>query len=355
VQEDKRHDALRPLQHQIQVCAQQLGLNYSEDCPAIPTLRKDLKTLRDYGILDDRMYRWGYYIGTGAFSPEELQIAFNALESQALFQGHPLVKQVYLKLKQRLRGFQLPNRQDFFYPVRQHLNRVINYTDPEEMMAKGKHKNSLYHSLDKVEQAILEGQALCLYRIDDPYQHQGLGAMEVYPLQLVYHDIAWYILCEDLKTGGFATNRVNRLSEEYKILKHCPRGSEAQQKSLKAIYKLLENGWGLNLGSWEEQQAELTGTLTLIPVKVRFFPPVSRFILEGERRYPEQRLKMGLKDPETNKPRYVDYSLNLPPRSLDEFSFWVQRYGDKALVMEPAILKERHRQGAIALARRYEA
>jgi len=43
-----------------------------------PTLRKDLETLRRYGILDRQMYRWGYYLGTGALRRDELQVAFNA-------------------------------------------------------------------------------------------------------------------------------------------------------------------------------------------------------------------------------------------------------------------------------------
>jgi len=31
--------------------------------------------LRRYGILDRQMYRWGYYLGTGALRRDELQVA----------------------------------------------------------------------------------------------------------------------------------------------------------------------------------------------------------------------------------------------------------------------------------------
>jgi predicted DNA-binding transcriptional regulator YafY len=346
------HQALESVQSQLRALAQSLGLDYPPDYPAIPTLRKDLELLRTYGLLEQRMYRWGYYLGAGVLSAEELQIAFNALESQALFQGHPLVKQVYLQLKQRLRGFALPENRDFFYPVRQHLNRAINYTDPQEMMAKAENRHTLYHSLEAVEEAILRGQALRLYRIEDPYRRQGLGPMDVYPLQLFYYDIAWYLLSEDCHNGCLATGRVNRFSDQYELLPAPERGSEAQRRSLQAGYRLLENGWGLNLGTLTEQQAELAGTLELIPACIRFYPPASSFIWEGDRRHPRQKIKLG---PGKPVPKYLDYRLDLPPRSLGEFAFWVQRYGDKAIVLAPLALQERHRQGAEDLARCYQA
>jgi hypothetical protein len=47
---------------------------------------------------------------------------------------------------------------------------------------------------------------------------------------------------------------------------------------------LLEKGWGLFLGKAEEQRLELEGKINLIKVKVRFFPTVIDFILEGELR-----------------------------------------------------------------------
>lgn len=80
--------------------------------------------------------------------------------------------------------------------------------------------------------------------------------------------------------------------------------------------------------------------------------PVSGFIRGGERRHPRQKIKVC----SPNSPQeFVDYSLTLPPRSLGEFSFWLQRYGDKAIVLAPLELQERHRQSAGDLARRYEA
>ncbi|MBD2065937.1 WYL domain-containing protein, partial [Leptolyngbya sp. FACHB-671] len=71
------HDALLELQQQLQNVAKSQGISLTA-C-SLPTLRKDLGTLRQWGILEQRMYRWGYYLGTGAMSREELQVDLNAL------------------------------------------------------------------------------------------------------------------------------------------------------------------------------------------------------------------------------------------------------------------------------------
>jgi hypothetical protein len=131
-----------------------------------------------------------------------------------------------------------------------------------------------------------------------------------------------------------------------------PRGLEKQRENLAKAYKLLENGWGLNLGEPEAQKLELEGNLNFINVKVRFFPPISAFILEGERRHLHQKITTGLID-KTGQHTCIEYAVDLPPRSLNEFSRWVHRYMDKAEVLSPPQLVEQHRQSAQALFDRY--
>jgi hypothetical protein len=45
--------------------------------------------------------------------------------------------------------------------------------------------------------------------------------------------------------------------------------------------------------------------------------------------------------------------VDLPPRSVNQFSFWVYRYLDKAEVLSPPQLVKQHRQAAQALYARY--
>ncbi len=347
------HDALLAVQSRLQAVAAASGIKLPEGYPATPTIRKDLETLRRYGILDQRMYRWGYYLGTGAMSREELQVACNALASIANYQGEPQVRRIYQTLVKRLRGLDLELKGQFFYPVRQHLNRAINYTDPEEMRAKGKNRNTLFHQLDVVERAISQGQAIEISRSSDPYGKRRVGLMQVWPLQLIYYDIAWYVIYEYYSNGHLAVGRVNRFKDYCKILTPQGRGLALQQQSLMNAHKLLEFGWGLNLGELEEQQAELQGRLTLETVKVRFFPQVIAFILEGDRRHPRQRILPGPKDSITGQLAYVDYMVKLPPRSLQEFVLWVYRHMDNAQVISPPDLVEKHSQAAKALVTRY--
>ncbi len=58
-------------------------------------------------------------------------------------------------------------------------------------------------------------------------------------------------------------------------------------------------------------------------------------------------------DVNTGKPRYINYSVALPPRSLDEFILWVYRYMDKAQIITPKKLVEKHKQAAQALVKKY--
>jgi WYL domain len=349
---EKHHDAFLQVQKRFQELAHSLNIQLPPDYPAIPTLRKDLNILRKYGILDRQMYRWGYYLGTGAMTIEELKVALNALLSQAKFQGHPQVRLIYESLEKRLRGLDVELNGELFYPVRQHLNRAIVYTDPEEMIVKGKNKDNLYHQISLVEQAISHGQAIEISRQASPYNQNHLGIMQIYPLQLIYHDIAWYLLYQYCDNGHFAIGRVNRFANYFQPLDTI-RGIAAQQENLKKAYRLIENGWGLKLGDVEEQRLELGGELALTPIKVRFYPPVATFILEGDRRHPSQKISNPIKDKSTGELLSVDYTVTLPRRSLDEFLLWLHRYMDAVQIISPPELVERHNQAAQKLINRY--
>lgn len=349
---NENHDAISSVKVYLQKLAAELDIELPPEYPAIPTLRKDLETLRRYAILDRRMYRWGYYLGTGALSIAELKVAFNALASQAQYQGDAQARRIHETLSKRLRGLDMELKGDFFYPTRQHLNRAIIHTDPEEMVIQGETRDTLFHKLPLLEKAISKGEAIEISRSNDFYGFNRIGRIQIFPLQLIYHDIAWYLLYEYCENGHLAIGRLNRFNNHCIFIKILPRGLEKQKESLVKAYKLLENGWGLNLGEPEPQKLELEGTLNLIHVKVRFFPPVSAFILEGDRRHPHQKITTGLID-KTGQHTYIEYTVDLPPRSLNEFSRWVYRYMDKAEILSPPQLVEQHRQSTQALFDRY--
>lgn len=347
---ENHHQALLQVRTQMHQVAHHCGIHLPEY--SLDTLRKDLKTLRTFGILQPRMYRWGYYLGTGALTRHELQLALQALLSQATHQGDRLARTTYTAIERRLRGLNLELEGQLFYPVRTHYNRAIIYTDPEEMAQCGENRHTLFHELETLETAILQGQAVELHQNPSPFNTSKIGPQAVYPLQLLYSDIAWYLLFEDYKTQHLAIARVDRFKDTCTILPHPSRGIDTQRSRLDIAHTLLKQGWGLYLGNPEEQQQELAGTLPLITVKVRFFPAVLRFIQEGDRRHPSQTLKPGPKDKQ-GQLTYLDYCVPLPGRSLGEFSRWVNRFMHHAKVIEPAELVEQYRLAAQALVEHY--
>ncbi|NJR51624.1 MAG: WYL domain-containing protein [Leptolyngbyaceae cyanobacterium CSU_1_3] len=343
--------ALEPVQTAMQTVAKAQGIQLPHY--SVPTLRKDLVTLRRYGILSQRRYRSGYYLGTGGLTKAELRLALNALASLAKHQGDPQARRAQGQLTRRLRGLDLELDGNLFYPVREHLNRAIVATDPDEMMRCGANQDTLFHQLETLESAICQGQAIELVQALNPYGSQDYATLSVYPLQLIYHDVAWYLLTEKVEDGHLAIYRMNRLKNYCKVLSFESRGGDRQRQSLVFAHRLLETGWGLFLGNPVEQKAELAGELVFTIVKVRFYSPVSRFIIEGNYRHPHQKISLGAINPDTDEPDYVNYQIKLPGRSLQEFQFWLCRYMQQVEVLAPDSLAQQHADAAQALVDRY--
>jgi WYL domain len=344
------HQALEEVRDRLQALAQSLNIELLH-C-AISTLRKDLETLRQYGILDRRMYRWGYFLGTGAMDLEQLQAAIQALGANAQHQGDPKIRQIFDTLQKRLRGLNLEQQQSLFYPVRTYLNRVIVYSDPAEMMQKGVYRHTLFHQLEALERAIVEGQAVELLCKSNPYDPNQVGHIQGFPLQLIYADIAWYLLIEHCHNQHLEIVRIDRFHDTFKPLDKTIRGIDAQVQSMNSAHDLLQAGWGLFLGNPQEQKAERDGLLDLIQVKARFFADVIPFIAEGEKRHPRQTILKGPKG-SNGFPQYIDYEVLLPQRSLNEFSRWLNRFMDQALVLAPPELVQKHADAAQRLCDRY--
>jgi predicted DNA-binding transcriptional regulator YafY len=330
---------------------EQLSIEIDREIAAssVPTLRKDLEFLRKYGIIEERMYRWGYYLGTGIFSHQELQVAVQALKDIGNRLGDPSVRELYQKLEKRLRGLELGERD--LYPVRSQLNQSIVHTNPDQMREQKLYRSTLFDRLSDVETAIVTGQAIEIYYARAPYQTGTTHHLQVYPLQLIYHDVAWYLICDRIDSGYLAAIRLDRLSNHLCQLTHLPpRGKSAQLDRLKVIDRLLHNGWGLSLGSNEQQFQELNGAEG-IEIKVRFFGKVAPFIQEGEKRHPRQ--KIVIKKDLNGKLDFINYSIILPERSLPEFFRWVRQFGSQALVLSPEKYVKEFQREVMLLAELY--
>jgi len=183
---------------------------------------------------------------------EELVFAFQSIASQAKYQGNPQAHKICEKLTKLLRGLDIKLKGQLFYPLREHLNRALIYTEPVEMLDRQKYRNTLFHKLDIVETAIVRGQAIELYRQDDYYGKGKVGFRRILPLQLIYHDIAWYLICEDCENGHLSVERVHRFSDYCEIIHLEGRGLAVHEHRLRIAQKLLKSGWRLFLGKPEQ-------------------------------------------------------------------------------------------------------
>jgi WYL domain len=180
--------------------------------------------------------------------------------------------------------------------------------------------------------AIVQGQAVELLCKSNPYDPNHIGHVRVFPIQLIYADIAWHLLLENCHIQHLEIVRIDRFHDSLKPLDHDVRDIDDQIQQMNVVHDLLQAGWGLFLGNPQEQKAERAGTLELIQVKARFFSEVIPFITEGEKRHPRQTILKSSKE-SNGLPKYVDYKVLLPQRSLGEFSRWLNRFMSKALVV----------------------
>lgn len=348
---DSQQDSLAEVGTYLEKTAVELGIDIASYSRY--TIQSDLKTLRRYGILGTHRYRWGYYLGTGVMNRTELRTAFNTIASQAKTQNDQVVVSLHKKLTRMLKNTE--NKLAIPYPVRTQLGRTIVHTDPVEMMEQQKYRDTLFEKLSQIESAILSGRPIELFRCKNPYDNNEKNRYErVFPLQLVYSDIAWYLLQEDYATGHFFMSRIDRFTDHLEHIKPVGRGIECQRKQLRVACQLIDRGWGLHLGSREEQKKEIEGIPNLVEIRVRFFEKVAAFIIEGEKRHPSQKLELGPKN-KNNQLRYVDYSLSLPTRSVKAFCQWVYRFMGNAQFIYPDYLIEDHQMHARELMNRYSS
>lgn len=345
---EEHHDVLKVLCDRVHEVAESKNMEFF--C-STHTIRKDIGFLRQFGILSPRMYRWGYFLGTGVMTHSELRVVLNSLAAQANYQKDPQVRKLYESLTKRLKTIDPSG--DLLYPVRTQFNQSIIYTDPIEMMSDGNYRQTLVHQLEQLEKSILRGEEVQLCHSRNPYNNRRTGYVWVYPLQIIHSNIAWYLLYESAVSGHFAITRLDRFSDHYKSAKSLERGLATQRQSLREAHYLLESGWGLFLGNPQEQQLELQGKLTLTEIIVRFFPPILGFILEGERRHHSQKIAKG--PIREGSLCHVDYTVTLPPRSIDEFCRWVYGFMGHAKFIKPETSALAHYHAAKTILERYQS
>ena len=346
--------------------------NYLDDDSSLDSLRKDIeKVLKPYKILPEFPLRNGYFAGTAIWSRYELQKVFAVIQSQANSLDDPTALAIYETFQQRMALSKLGTTE--VYPVRAIGNHCI--IAPEFVQSSALSKN-----VEFLEQAIANGVLLELNRLAGCGRFPGdeHGFFKAWPLQIVFHNLAWYLgfECEVGKDGNlFRFERLDRLfigQSQDKI-----RDLQAQVKSLEKLQRLYEASAGIFLGNNARLQQQFLSSKSSekaaveVTVELWFNDDKFRFISEGTKRFPANQMRMSppragksLSYPKSifSLPRTEDaefpnrFRVKLPCWSLDDVDLlrWIVGFGGSVKVKNPRKLMERVKGIGLEIIRVYE-
>jgi len=256
---------LRLYQHLIDRLADIEG-SYQADQEA--TLRKDLEgLLRPYGFAPEvkgrpDSQRQGYAIGTALLSADQLLEVHGLLKASMERLSDESQKPLLLALEERLRRAGLL---DGSAARRPHSRRALahrSFTEERSGTLAARDQS------ERIERAIKERRRVMLRHLPDvpagARGHRGNdGRFSAWPLQLLFHNISWYLAFEfdaiGEKEGLIRTLRVDRLQllgQDGNVI----RSQEAQhERAIHRLERLLHVCGGLWFGS------SLEGQLAVMP------------------------------------------------------------------------------------------
>jgi predicted kinase len=212
-------------------------------------VRKDIeKILKPFRILPNFPMKKGYFAGTGILSEIDLVKVFKLLEAQAKSLEDPVSLEIYQRFQERIGYAQLAHPQQ--YPVRAIYNRSI--VDLDSLPS-----HSLAHHIHHVESAIESGKCLELKVLNNSAQftNEPNDYFFAFPLQIVFHNIGWYLGFEYVggeKSGLFKFERLDRLClgrDQYQQREH-----QIQYQALQKLQTLYQSSGGIFVGNNRDDQ-----------------------------------------------------------------------------------------------------
>lgn len=283
-------------------------------------LRKDIEqVLKPFGLLPAARLRRGYFLGSGILSESDLLKVASVLQAQAKNIEDPTA----LGLLETLRDHLQRSQHDLadLYPVRAIGNRSI--VDVERLPP-----SALARTLSQLEHEIEAGQLLELNRFAGVgrFELSSNGFFHAWPLQIVFHNIAWYLAYERADGPEVGLLQFERLDRLFRgRLQPQQRNAAAQRQALQRLQRLYHASGGLFLGNSAKMQGQFLSSqpaiqsqATLI-LELWFTDTLFAFISEGTQRFPLAAMKMSPKRPKSGSPRPTipfDALFSLPP-SLD--------------------------------------
>ncbi len=321
--------------------------------------------------------RHGYGLGAAVLPAARLREVHQVVSQAALRLEDPTALDLLAELEERLRwGGVL---RDDALPLRAFANRSIVQRDRVR-----RDSLAIPEQAEKLEVAITEGRRVLLERFSDAasFEDGPEPVQRVWPLQLLFHNIGWYLAYEEDAVGHrhglIRTERLDRLALR-QVDSSARRPLEQRRRSLERLTRLMELSGGIHFGDDAALQqmlcrsdpADLRALLTT--VRFRCTARIYRFLREGLQRYPRQQLRLSkplpgerwqqperapvLLEPIAGDGHPYPVEIDLPPwtvaRDVD-FRRWLFGYGAEVVIETPAALRQEHQRRAQAVVALYQ-
>ncbi|MCP9804499.1 WYL domain-containing protein [Cyanobium sp. T1G-Tous] len=261
------------------------------------TLRKDLeKILTPYGFRNrNDNVRHGYCLGTAVLPAARLQELHNVLRQSAGRLADPSAQNLLAELDERLGWAGISA--DGVAPVRSYARHAVVDT-------KLVRRDSLAapRRADAIEAAIVEQRRVLLERYPGvgSFADSPAGELRVWPLQLIFHNVGWYLLYEEDQVGHeqglIRSERLDRLALRSSD-GGLRRSKEEQAAALARLERLLHHSGGIYFGADLVQQLAIASpsaqrrSQALITMRFCCAPWAFAFIREGLQRYPIEHMR----------------------------------------------------------------
>jgi len=277
-------------------------------CGSLPSsrnaIRKDIEVIfKPYGLFPAHRQTQGYALGTGIFSQNQLLQLHQFLAGQANSLRDPTVLDLLQTLTDRLQASKRSPLNP--YPIRALYNFTI--TNSKDLP-----KEALLNTIDRLEQEIEQGQCLELQRFQGGARHgcEPESFMQVWPVQMVFHNIGWYLgyeIANGSQAGLLCFERLDRLFRG-QPLAQC-RDRAVQDRACVHLQKLFKASGGLFLGDNPKHQRQWLSGKRDQPQDIRvmaelwFSDRAFQFVREGDQRFPDDQICLSPPQPTPPQPK----------------------------------------------------
>ena len=330
------------------------------------TLRKDLeKLLTPYGFRNrNDNVRHGYCLGTAVLSPARLREVHNVVQQAAGRLADPSAQDLLAELDERLGWAGISA--DGLPPVRSYARHAVVDTQLVRRDSLAAPRRA-----EAIEAAIVEHRRVLLQRYPGvgSFADSPAGELRVWPLQLIFHNVGWYLLFEEDQVGReqglIRSERLDRLAMA-RGDGDLRRNPEQHAAAINRLKRLLHHSGGIYFGSDLEQQLAVASSSAqrrsqaLVTLRFCCSPWAFAFIREGLQRYPIEHTRFSKplpsdswwhhpKAPHVLEPGAADAShpypveLDLPPWTVAadiDLRSWLFAFGGGIRIEQPDALRQ---------------